>query len=219
MQMILCMDVGNTMTCCGVFDGDDLKVHFRYHTKASMCSDELGVLLRGVLRENDVDFLDIQRIAICSVVPSQLHSLTNCCRKYFNLKPFVLRAGVKTGLKILYRNPLEVGADRIANAIAAVHAFPERDVIIVDLGTATTICAVSSKKEYLGGCIMAGLQISAQALETRTAQLPSVAIEKPARALARSTVEGIQSGLYFGALGMMREFITRISEEAFNGKE
>ncbi|MBC7397834.1 MAG: type III pantothenate kinase, partial [Bdellovibrionales bacterium] len=129
---------------------------------------------------------------------------------------FVLQAGVKTGLKIKYRNPLEVGADRIANSIAAIQLYPGRDVVIVDLGTATTFCAVTRDKDYLGGAIIPGLRISMEALESRTAKLPSVEIVRPEVACGRSTIESIQSGLYYSHLGAMRELIGRYQKELFN---
>ena len=148
-----------------------------------------------------------------------MHSLKGACQKYFNITPFVLQAGVKTGLKIKYRNPLEVGADRIANSIAATHAYPNQNLVIVDLGTATTFCAITSDKDYLGGAIIPGLRISMEALESRTAKLPSVEILKPDYACGRSTIESIQSGLYYSHLGAMKELIDRYQKEIFQGKK
>lgn len=217
--MILCLDVGNTQIHGGVFEGDKLKMQFRRTSEFRASSDELGLFLRSVLRENDVDYKSIHQIALCSVVPDAIHSLRNSCIKYFNnINPFILQAGVKTGLKIKYRNPLEVGADRIANAIAATHLYPNENVIIVDYGTATTFDAVTSEKDYLGGVIIAGLRISMEALETRTAKLPTVEIVQMKEALGRSTVESIQSGLFFGQIGMVKELKERLCQEAFAGK-
>jgi type III pantothenate kinase len=139
--------------------------------------------------------------------------------KYFDRNPFILQAGVKTGLKIRYKNPLEVGADRIANAIAAVHEYPEQDLLIIDFGTATTICAVSGTKEYLGGVITAGLRISMEALESQTSKLPPVEIIKPENCLGRATIESIQSGLYYGTIGQVKEITRRISLEVFDGRK
>jgi type III pantothenate kinase len=216
--MILSLDVGNTTIHGGVFDAGHLKIQFRRTSEFRASSDELGVFLRGVLRENDIDPKRITQIAICSVVPDAIHSLRGACVKYFNINPFLLQAGVKTGLKIKYRNPLEVGADRIANAIAGTHIYPSRNLIIIDFGTATTFCAINGDKEYLGGVILPGLKISMEALETRTAKLPPVEIVSFSlkHALGRSTVESIQSGLYFGQIGMVREIKTRLSDECFN---
>jgi type III pantothenate kinase len=145
--------------------------------------------------------------------------LKNACKKYFNLNPFLLQAGVKTGLKINYRNPLEVGADRIANSIAGTHLYPKKNLLIVDLGTATTFCAITKDKDYLGGSIVAGLRLNMEALESKTAKLPSVEIVATKEALGRTTIESIQSGLYFGHLGTMREISKRITDECFDGEK
>jgi type III pantothenate kinase len=152
---------------------------------------------------------------ICSVVPDALHSLRNCFRKYFRFEPYVLQPGVKTGLKIRYRNPLEVGADKIANAIGGLSMFPGRNLLIVDFGTATTICAVNKQKEYLGGIISLGIQASMAALESRTAQLPSVEIVRPSEVLGRTMVESIQSGLYYGTLATVRSLAEFVTKEHF----
>lgn len=215
--MILSLDVGNTTIHGGVFDGDQLKMQFRRTSEFRASSDELGIFLRAVLRENNVDPQQITKIAICSVVPDAIHSLRNACVKYFGVTPFLLQAGVKTGLKIKYRNPLEVGADRIANAIGGTHLYPNENLLIVDFGTATTFCAVNKDKEYLGGVIIAGLRISMEALETKTAKLPPVEIVSMREALGRSTIESIQSGLYFGQVGTVREVKKRLIEECFAG--
>ena len=166
-----------------------------------------------------MDPAKVTHIAMCSVVPDVVYSMKNACKKYFNMNPFLLQAGVKTGLKIDYRNPLEVGADRIANSIAATHLYPKKNLLIVDLGTATTFCAISKDKNYLGGSIVAGLRITMEALENQTAKLPSVEIIAMKEALGRSTTESIQSGLYFGHLGTIREISKRISDECFEGEK
>lgn len=213
--MIIALDVGNTQMYGGVFDGDRMLLSFRKNSKAGSSSDEVGIFLRTVLRENGLEPLSVKGIALCSVVPDVVHSLKGACRKYFGIDPFTLQAGVKTGLKIKYRNPLEVGADRIANAIAGAHLYPDRNLIIVDLGTATTFDAVSVEKEYLGGAIIAGLKLCMESLESKTAKLPSVEIVPAPEALGRSTVESIQAGLYFGHIGQIRELSDRIGRECF----
>ncbi len=213
--MILALDVGNSQIYGGVFEKDKMLVGFRRNSKQGSSSDEVGVFLRTVLRENDIDPKKVKQIAICSVVPDVVYSLRGACKKYFDIEPFLLQAGVKTGLKIKYRNPLEVGADRIANAIAATNLYPKRNLIIVDLGTATTFCAVSKDKDYLGGTIVAGLKICMESLESKTAKLPSVEILATKEALGRGTVESIQSGLYFGHVGMMKEICHRLKNECF----
>jgi len=213
--MLLCCDVGNTQLYAGVYDGEDLKATFRRTSNARASSDEFGIFLRAALRENGVAPEAITMAAICSVVPDVVHSLRNCFRKYFKFEPFLLQAGVKTGLKIRYRNPLEVGADKIANAIGGVSRYPGRNLLIVDFGTATTVCAVTRDKEYLGGVITLGIHGSMAALESNTARLPAVEIVRPAEILGRSTVESIQSGLYYGALATVRSLIDLVAARHF----
>jgi type III pantothenate kinase len=215
--VILCLDVGNSQMTCGVFAGEELKLQFRRSTQGKPASDELGVFLRGTLRENDIEPGSVSSIAVCSVVPDLVHSLRAACLKYFAREPFVLRAGVRTGLKIRYRDPRQVGADRIAVAIAAAQRYPSSDVVVVNLGTATTVEVISASKEYLGGAILPGLRLSMQALETGTARLPSVEILRPEHAVGRSTTECIQAGLYLGTLGAIRLLVKRVADEAFGG--
>jgi type III pantothenate kinase len=215
--MLLCLDVGNTHIHGGLFAGDLLRCQFRKSTHPVGSSDELGVFLRTVLRENDADPAGVARIAICSVVPPAAYSLRSACVKYFRCEPFLLQAGVKTGLRIKYRNPHEVGADRIANAIAATQRHPGRDVIVVDCGTATTFDAVSAAGDYLGGAILPGIGISAEMLASRTARLPAVEITQPTDVLGRSTVESIQSGLFFGHIGAIRQLTAGLTRQAFPG--
>ncbi|MCB0391549.1 MAG: type III pantothenate kinase [Bdellovibrionales bacterium] len=217
--MILCLDVGNSQIHGGVFNGEKLELQFRRTTRHGSTSDELGVFLRTVLKENDLNPEKISQVAICTVVPEVLHSLKNACRKYFNLNPFILQAGVKTGLKIKYRNPIEVGADRIANAIAATHLFEKNNLLIIDFGTATTFCAINSEKEYLGGVILPGLKISMSTLESSTSKLPAVEIVVPKHQLGKSTVESIQSGLFYGSLGAIKEIKCGLTKEAFKGEK
>jgi type III pantothenate kinase len=201
-----------------VFQNRELTIRFRKPSRPLTSSDELGLFLRGVLRENGGDPASVEQIALCSVVPEVVYSLRSCCRKYFGLDPFILQAGVKTGLKIRYRNPLEVGPDRIANAIAATHLYPDRNLIIIDFGTATTFDVVRASREYLGGIILPGVRISMEALEKNTARLPNVEIVPTTELVGRSTVESIQSGLYFGNRAVVRELTREIRDQAFRGK-
>ena len=216
--MILCLDVGNTQIYGGLFDKDKMVLSFRKNSKSGASSDETGIFLRSAIRENGYDPTKISQIAICSVVPEVIYSLRGACIKYFNIHPFILQAGVKTGLKVKYRNPLEVGADRIANSIAVTHLYPNKNAIIVDLGTATTFCALTAEKDYLGGSIVAGLRLCMEALESKTAKLPSVEIMAMHEALGRSTIESIQTGLYFSHLGAMKEIIERMTKECFQNE-
>lgn len=213
--MLLTLDVGNSQIFCGVFDGEDLKTTFRRTSSIRASSDEFGTFFRTTLRENGVNPEAIEMAGICSVVPDAVHSLRNCFRKYFRFEPFILQPGAKTGLKIRYRNPLEVGADKIANAIGALQRFPHRNLLIIDFGTATTLCAVTKDKEYLGGVITPGINISMAALESQTARLPAVEIVRPSEVLGRSTVESIQSGLYFGTLAAVRSIAASVTKEHF----
>lgn len=215
--MLLTLDVGNSQIHGGVFDGDALRVQFRKTTHPIGSSDELGVFLRAVLRENQIDPAAMRRVAICSVVPPVAYPLRAACVKYFNCEPFLLQAGVKTGLKIKYRNPAEVGADRVANAIAATQRRPKSNCLVVDCGTATTFDVVTADGDYLGGAILPGLGISAEMLSSRTARLPSVEIARPEVALGRSSVESIQAGLYHGHVGAIHNLVSLLTIEAFAG--
>lgn len=216
--MILCLDIGNTQIHGGVFENDKLVLQFRKTSKDQSSSDEYGIFLRTVLRENNVDPAKIDKVSICSVVPSVVHSLRNACLKYFSKTPFVLQTGVKTGLKIKYKNPAEVGSDRIANSIAATNMYPQQNIIIVDFGTATTVCVINKEKEYLGGCILPGIRISMEALESKTAKLPRVDIVKKSSVIGQTTIDSIQTGLYFGQYGMVKEIIERSKQETFPGE-
>jgi len=213
--MILCLDVGNSQVYGGLFENGHLRAQFRRTSLKHSSSDELGVFFRSVLRENQIDPDAVQFIAICCVVPDMLYSLRACCQKYFGVEPLILRPGIKTGLKIGYRDPKEVGADRIADAVGAIKLFPGRNLIVADFGTATTLCAITRDKEFLGGNIIPGVRLAMEALEAKTAQLPSVEIVPPASAFGRSTIESIQAGLYWSNVGMMRELVARITAEVF----
>ena len=216
--MKFCLDVGNSHIYGGVYESGQVLLTFRKASKSGASSDEYGLFFRNVLRENGIDPNQVNEIALCSVVPEAVYAISAACHKYFDIRPFILKAGVKTGLKILYRNPLEVGADRIANAIAGVEMFPGKNLIILDLGTATTLCAVGEDRSYRGGVILPGLKMSMQALESGTSKLGSVEIIRKEVCLGRTTVSSIQSGLYFGHLGALREIMHRIQLEEFDGK-
>lgn len=215
--MILCLDVGNSHIFGGIFaeDSDEILLRFRHNTNKGYTSDQLGVFLKNVLRENNFDPINIKNIAIASVVPFIDYSLYAACKKYFNLDPFILRAGVKTGIKIKTANPNESGADLIAGCIAAVKLYPKQNLLIVDLGTATTIAAISAEKEFLGGAILPGLRISMDALHSNTAKLFPVEIIKPEKITGRFTAEAIQTGLFYGHLGAMKEISKLMAHELF----
>ncbi len=214
--MILCLDIGNHQIFGGIYsNAGQLHFQFRYNSRQGASSDELGVFLRNVLRENQIDPDHVEEITLCSVVPQLVHSIRSACIKYFSKIPFILKPGAKTGLKICCQNPQEIGTDRIANAVASSHLYPGRDLIVLDFGTATTLCVVSKNKEYLGGAILAGLKISIGVLQSKTAQLPLVEIIKPKKAIGLNTEENLQSGVFYGTLGALKELVYRSSKEAF----
>lgn len=218
--MILTVDVGNTQITGGLFDEDGkLVLQFRRTTHMGTSSDELGLFFRSVIRENGFHWQKIQRIGVCSVVPSINYSLQSAFTKYFNCRALFIQAGIKTGLKLRYANPKEIGADRIAAAIGAVSLHPETDLIVIDMGTATTIDVVTKDKEYLGGAIIPGLRISVEALANETAKLPMVEITKPEHSLGTNTIEAIQSGNFYIHLGGLKELCSQYTTSIFNGKK
>lgn len=220
--MLLTVDVGNTTIQCGLFEGEKLALQFRRSTNPKLSSDELGLFFRDVLALNNFDYKTIERIACCSVVPAINHSLSNCFRKYFFKEALFIQAGIKTGLKIKYANPREIGADRIAGAIGAVHAAASsggaKNLIVVDMGTATTVDVITKNNEYLGGAILPGAAMSVHALSEGTAQLPSVEVVQPKNVCGSSTIEAIQSGVFYGQAGAVRELVSKMEESVFGGE-
>lgn len=217
--MILTIDVGNSSTEFGLFDGDNLVFNFRRTTSITTSSDEIGIFMRSVLRENGFDYREINRVGCCSVVPPVNYSLSSACSKYLNCEPLFIQAGIKTGLKLRYSNPKEIGADLIAAAMGAVERFPEKNLVIIDMGTATTAELVSKDREFLGGVIMPGLKISVDALASGTANLTSVEIARPEHVYGTSTTEAIQAGLYYGTEGAVKEFCHLFKKNVFHGEE
>jgi type III pantothenate kinase len=217
--MLLTIDLGNSQLYGGVYDEDELIFQFRKFNRQQFSSDEIGIFLISVLKESGIDPTKIDKISICSVVPQANHAVLNGCRKYFSIEPFILKPGAKTGLQIKYKNPAEVGADRIVNAIAGYNLFPNKNLIIVDFGTATTFCVITKEKEYLGGIILPGINISMESLERNAAQLTKVEIKSMSSVIGKTTQESIQSGLYFGQIGMVKEIKTRIIKEAFKDEK
>lgn len=216
--MLLCLDIGNTHILGGVFDEGKLVFRFRYATHLIGTSDQLGLFLVHIMQANKVMPEDIHAVALCSVVPGYDYTIRHAISHYFGLSCFVLQAGVRTGLNIKYKNPAEVGADKIANAIAAVNAYPNKNLIIIDLGTATTLCAISKNKDYLGGTILPGLRLGTESLKSNTAKLMEVDIEMPSSYMGRTTRESIQAGLYYGHLGSLREILNGFKRDVFLGE-
>ncbi len=216
--MLLCLDVGNSHIYGGLFLEHDLVLRFRHTSKIST-SDELGIFLKAVIRENGCKPELIKSVAICSVVPSLEYSLRAACIKYLGIESFFLQSGVKTGLNVKYKQPGDVGADRIANAMAATQLYPAKNLIVIDFGTATTFCVINKAKTYLGGAILPGMRLFVEALSSHTAKLPMVDIIKMEHVVGQSTVESIQSGTFYGALGACRELVTRMKKEKFPEEE
>ncbi len=210
--MLLCIDIGNSHIYGGVFLNDKIQLYFR-HTAKACTSDEIGIFLINVLKENHCQPTNITQISICSVVPQLDYSVRAACVKYFHIEPLFLHYNSQKILNLKYHNPIEIGADRIANAIAAVHFIPNKNLIIIDFGTATTFCVITSQKEYLGGAILPGLRLSMEALSNNTAKLPNVEIIKSEHIIGKSTIESIQSGIFYGAIGACREIIKHINNE------
>jgi type III pantothenate kinase len=213
--MLLCLDVGNTHVVGGVFDGEKLITRFRYATHLIGTADQFGIFLLNILQTNKISPQNISATAVSSVVPSCDYTIKHTISLYIKSAYYMLQAGVKTGLNIKYKNPNEVGADRIANAIAAVNAYPNKNLIIIDMGTATTLDAVSKKRDYLGGAILPGLRLGMESLRSNTAKLMEVDIEMPADFVGRTTRESIQTGLYYGQLGALKEIIHGMKQEVF----
>lgn len=210
--MILAVDIGNSNIVIGVYDGDDIVGNWRMVTRSEKTSDEYGIFILSLLKYNDIDKNVISSAIVSSVVPNVMHSFENALRKYFNIDPIIVGPGIKTGITISTDNPREVGADRIVGLVAAYDMFGG-PLIVIDFGTATTYDVVSEKGEFKYGITSPGIQISADALWQRTAQLPSVEIKKPDSILAKNTVTSIQAGLVYGYIGQVEYIIKKIKEE------
>ena len=210
--MLLVIDVGNTQTVIGVYKGNDLLVDWRLSTDISRSGDEFWVILRNFFREAGLSTDMVDGICISSVVPPLQGVLEDICARYFKSEPVVVEPGVKTGLSILYDNPREVGADRIVNAVAGIHLYG-CPLILVDFGTATTFDAVSANSDYLGGAIVPGITISAEALFQRAAKLHRVELIAPKSVIGRDTSSSIRSGLVYGYAEMVDGMVRRIKEE------
>ena len=210
--MLLAVDVGNTNTTLGLYRGDELVHDFRIRSSADRTVDELHVLLASLANIAEVHRVDITSSVLASVVPAQTEIFCDAIDRAFDHEPLVVRPGIKTGMKLLYENPREVGADRIVNAVAAFEHVGGA-VIVVDFGTATTFDCIGPKGEYLGGAISPGVEISANALFARAARLPRAQIARPTRAIGRNTVESMQSGIVFGYIGLVDGLVRRLQAE------
>jgi len=210
--MLLVIDIGNTNTSLGVFDNDKLVTHWRLTTARSRTVDEWGVHARNLFALAGLDFKTINAIAIASVVPPLNFTLKRMAEVYFELTPLFVDQTTDTGVPILYNPPSDVGADRIVDAVAAIHKYGA-PCIVVDFGTATTFDAINAKGEYLGGVIAPGITISSDALFERAAKLPRVEIRRPPNVIGLSTVAAMQSGLYHGYAGLVDGILRKMIDE------
>lgn len=210
--MILVVDVGNTNTVLGVYDGQVLVNHWRLATRRGATVDEYGILSRNLFSLAKIDPTQITGIIIASVVPPLDPILRQMAEQYFHLKPMFVEPGIKTGLAIRYEPPQDVGADRIVSAVAAIEKYGG-PLIVLDFGTATTFDAISIKGEYVGGVIAPGIVISSEALFERAARLPRIDIKQPRKVIGSSTVSSMQSGLYYGYVSLVEGIIVRMKKE------
>ncbi|HXG35509.1 MAG TPA: type III pantothenate kinase [Dehalococcoidia bacterium] len=210
--MLLAVDIGNTTITLGVFKKDILLSKWRVETDTAKMADEYAALLLDLLQYQEIPRAEIKEAVMCCVVPDMEHRLADVCRRYLKVKPLIVEAGVRTGLRILYDSPREVGADRVVDAVAAVHLYGP-PLIIVDLGTATVFDAINRDGDYLGGAIAPGLGIAAEALFQRAAKLYRVEMTRPHSAIGRNTETALQSGLIFGYIGLIEGLVARFKEE------
>src|SRR5262245_33623055 len=216
--MLLTIDIGNTNTVLGVFDGETIIDHWRIATVPDRTADEIAVVLHGLLAQSGgLKESDLQGISLCSTVPSLLHEMREMCRRYYADVPAVIvEPGVRTGVPIRMDNPKEVGSDRIMNSLAATHLYGG-PAIVVDFGTSTNFDAVSAKGEFVGGALAPGIEISVDALSRRAAQLLKVELTRPNRVIGKNTVEALQSGIIFGFAGQIEGIAQRMAAELSPG--
>jgi len=211
--MLLAIDIGNTNIVLGIFDGLTLRHSWRLATARERTADELGLMVSQLLDRDGITPAQIDGVVMASVVPPLTATMIEMSSRYLGAKPLNLEPGVETGMPVLYENPAEVGADRIVNGIAAYEAYGRSravPLIVVDFGTATTFDAITARGEYLGGVICPGIQISADALFQRAAKLPRIDVRKPPSVIGRTTVTSMQSGLFFGYVGMVEGLVHRL---------
>jgi type III pantothenate kinase len=212
--MLLTLDVGNTNTVLGLYrpPSEELVTHWRISTLRAQTVDEYGVLLLNLFAMRKIEATEVSSVIIASVVPPLETTLRQVCERYFNVKPMLVEPGIKTGMPILVDNPAELGADRLANCVAAFAKYGG-PCVVVDFGTATTFDVITAKGEYVGGVIAPGLAISAEALFSRAARLSRVDVKKPAKVVGTNTIAHMQSGLYYGYIGLVDGILERILNE------
>lgn len=212
-KMIFVLDVGNTNTVLGVYENEVLRYHWRMETSRHKTEDEYGMVIKELFSFEGISFSDIDGIIISSVVPPIMFSLERMCEKYFHITPMIVGPGIKTGLNIKYENPREVGADRIVNAVAGIHTYGG-PLIIVDFGTATTYCYINERKEYMGGAIAPGINISTEALYSKASKLPRIEISRPNTVVGKNTVHAMQSGIVYGYVGQVEGIVNRMKQQS-----
>ena len=211
--MLLVIDVGNTNITLGVFKKEELLGTFRMTTKLPRTSDEYGIMLLELVERQGLSGSDIDAAIVASVVPDIMHSLGSAMIKYFGIKPVIVSAGIKTGIRIMTENPKQVGADRIVDAVAAYTLYGG-PVIVIDFGTATTYDIVGPNATFEGAVIAPGIRTSAQAMWGQAAMLPAIEIKKPATILAKETISSMQAGIVFGQIGQVEYIVDRIRRES-----
>lgn len=212
--MILTVDIGNTNTVFGIYKNDELIYKFRIQSIHDKTTDEYASLLLTLLERNSVPVADIKGAIIGSVVPQLQYTFTRMIKKYLKINALIVNSEIKTGITMQVDNPKEVGADRIANAVAGVKKYG-KPCIVIDFGTATTFDIINKNEEYIGGIICPGIMLASKMLRSNTAQLPEVSIKKPASVIGKNTVHHIQSGIYFGYLEMINGLLRRVLKEEF----
>ena len=210
--MILTMDIGNTNIKTALFEGMELVEYWRVSTNRDMSSDEYGILLMNLFAHKGISASQVEGIMISSVVPQINFTIEHMCQSYFGMEPRIIGPGIKTGINIKYENPRELGADRIANAVAAFELYGG-PCITIDFGTATSFGAISEKGEFLGGCICPGLKLAAEALTERAAKLPRFELAKPECVIGRNTVSNMQAGIVYGYIGQINYLVERMKRE------
>ena len=212
-SVLLVIDVGNSNTVLGLYDGENLVRDWRIATDTAKTADEYAVLIRELFSFSGYRYDKVRDIILSSVVPALTGVLERLAISYFNLKPYIVGPGIKTGMSIQYENPKEVGADRIVNAVAGFERYGTA-LIIVDFGTATTFDLVNAKGQYCGGVIAPGIMISAEALFQKASKLPRIEVVKPPSIIAKNTVGAMQAGIYYGYMGMVDEIVSRMKLES-----
>ncbi|SDQ04172.1 pantothenate kinase [Virgibacillus subterraneus] len=211
--MLFVLDVGNTNTVLGVFENDKLIHEWRIKTDRYKTEDEFGMLIKSLLEHESISLTDVDGVIISSVVPPIMFALEKMCKKYFKLQPLVLgKESVHTVLDMAYPNPEEIGADRIVNAVGAIQEYGS-PLVIIDFGTATTYCYINEDKAYQGGLIAPGIHISMEALYSKASKLPKIEIQAPHNVVGSSTVEAMQSGVFYGYVSQVDGIVNRMKQE------